>query len=86
MKLFQFGLAELHTHLIDFLESNAMLTGNRAADPNAQLQNLSAQCLGAFKLARFSGIVQNERVQIAVAGMKHVSHPQPGTGGEFGDA
>ena len=86
MELFEFGLAELHTHLIDFLESNTMLARDRAADPNAQLQNLGAQRLGALKLAGFSRVIQDERVQVAIPRMKNVSHPQPGSGREFGDA
>ena len=47
MELFEFRLAELDTHLIDFLEPHAMLTRNRTANPNAQLQNLGTQRLRA---------------------------------------
>ena len=75
MKLFEFVLAKLHTHLINFLQTHAMLAGNGAPNAYTQLQDLGAQCFGTLKLARLSGVVEKEGMQITVAGMKYIRNP-----------
>ena len=53
-----------------------MLAGQHAADLDAELQDLGAELLGAVEFARLVGIVEDQRMQIAVAGMKDVGDAQ----------
>ena len=76
VKLRQFAAAELHTHLIDLLHTHAMLAGNRAANGNTHLQNARTHRFGCVQFTWLVGIVQNQRMQIAVARMKHIGHGQ----------
>ena len=58
----------------------AMLTGlmpaRNAADLHTEAQYVSAKFLGPRQFAFLVGIKQDERVQIAIARMKHISHGQ----------
>jgi hypothetical protein len=58
--------------------------GDTASNLYAQLQNGAPECFGLF---RFPGVCieQNQRMQIAVAGMEYVGHPQAVLGGQFLD-
>ena len=58
MKLRNFTTVELAAHLVYFFDSNAMLTGNGAANCNAVVENFSAQFFGAFQFAFVIGIKQ----------------------------
>ena len=49
-----------------------MLAGEHAADFDAQPQNVGAELFRALQFARLIGIVQDQRMQIAVAGVKHI--------------
>ncbi len=69
-------LAELDAHLVDLLDADAVLAGDGAADLDAQLQDLAAELLGPLQLARVVGVVEDQRVQVAVAGVEHVGHRQ----------
>ena len=55
---------------------NAVLAGDGAADRHAQLEYFAAQFLGAFQFPRLVGIVEYQRVQVAVAGMEYVADRQ----------
>lgn len=72
MELIQFDAIELDAHLVDLLHADAVLSGDGAANLHAQLQDAATEFLGAFQLARFVAIEQDQRMQIAVAGVKHV--------------
>ena len=63
---------ELHAHGIDFFNANAMLAGDSAADLHAQFQNLGTEFFSAIKFARCVGIKQDQRMQIAIAGMENI--------------
>ena len=76
MKQRQLGGAELYAHGIDFFNTHAVFAGDGAADIDRQLQDFGAEGLGAFEFAVLVGVVEYERVQVAVAGMKHVHAAQ----------
>ena len=75
-EMLQLGLLELCAHLVDFLDTDAVLTCNRATHFHTQLQYLATQFFGTMKLAWLACIVQNQRMQISIASMKHVGHTQ----------
>jgi len=76
VKLGEFFFRELHAHLIDLLDADAVFAGDGATDRDAEFKNFSAQFLGTFQVAGFVGVVKNQRVQVAVAGVEHVRHRQ----------
>ena len=51
-----------------------MFAGDRAAESDAQPQDVGGQRLGALEGARLTAVVEDERVQVAVAGVEHVGH------------
>src|SRR5471032_2090791 len=53
---------EHHRHEVALLDADAMLAGEDAADLDAHPQDVGAERLGAFELARLVGVVENERV------------------------
>ena len=67
---------ELRAHLVDFFAAHAVFAGDAAADFHAQFEDLAAQRFGAIQLAGLVGIKQDQRVHIAVTGVKHVGHAQ----------
>src|SRR5271163_469006 len=56
-------------HQIPLLDPDAMLAGEHAADLDAQLQDVGPERLRALELPWLIGIVKDERMEIAVAGM-----------------
>ena len=76
MKLFALGIGKLHAHFTEFLDTDTVLAGNRAPVMNTQLQNLAAQLFCFFEFALVIGVVQDQRMQVTVAGVKHVGHRQ----------
>ena len=70
--LLEVGGGELHAHQLALLDADAMLAGQAAAELDAQLENLRAAQLGALELARIVGVVEDQRMQIAVAGMEDI--------------
>jgi hypothetical protein len=51
-----------------------MFTGQAAAHLDAQFQDFGPHRLAGFEIARLVGIEQDQRVQVAVAGVEHVGH------------
>ncbi len=76
VKLVTFRIAELNAHFPELLHANPMFAGNRAAVMDAQLQDLAAELLGFLEFALFAGVIQNQRMQITVTGVKHVGDRQ----------
>src|SRR5262245_9900750 len=72
----QVGLAELHAHEVALLEAHAVLAREAAAHVDAQLEDLGARLLGSLGLGRIVGVVEDERMQVAVAGVEDVGHPE----------
>ena len=72
----QIDFVEHLRHQVALLDSDAVLAGEHAADFDAELENVGAESLGALELARGIGVVKDQRMQIAVAGVEHVGDPQ----------
>ena len=58
-----------------FLAADAVFAGDGSAHVDAHGQDFPRQFLGAVQGVRFAAVVQNQRVQVAVAGMEHIGHP-----------
>ena len=58
--------------ILELLDADAVLAGDRAAHLDAQPQDAAGQGLGAFERARFAAIKEDQRMQIAVAGVEDV--------------
>ena len=76
MKLLQFGGVELHAHLVDFLQANAVFTGDGATHGNAQLKNFPAQLLGTFQFPGLVGIIEDQWMEVAIARVKDIADGQ----------
>ena len=63
---------ELVAHQVALLDADAVLAGEAAADLDAELQDLGAGFLGLLQLARLVDVEEDQRVQVAVAGMEDV--------------
>ena len=76
MESLSLSVRKLHAHLAKFFDTHAVFPGNRATVINAKLQDLAAQFFRTLKLSCFVGIVQNQGVQVAIAGMEYICHGQ----------
>ena len=72
MLLVEIDLAEHLAHQIALFDADAMLAGQDAAEFDAYAQDVGAERFRPLHLARLVGIVEDQRMQIAVAGVKHV--------------
>ena len=59
-----------------FLHADAVLTGDRPAEADAEVQDLAGHLLGAVVSAGDAGVVEDQRVQVAIAGVEDVGHRQ----------
>ena len=73
----ELGPAELHAHLVDFLHPDAVLAGDGAAHLDTFFQHLGGELLGAMQLVGIVGVEQDQRKQVAVAGVEHVRQRKP---------
>ena len=71
------GLVEHRAHQVALFDADAVLAGQHAADLDAEPQDVGAERLGALDLARLVGVVEDQRMEIAVAGMKHIGDAEP---------
>lgn len=76
MELFKLLGRELDTHLVQLLDPHAMLPGDGAAGLDANLENLPAERFRPFQLTGGIGVIEDERMQVAVARMEDVGHGQ----------
>ena len=74
--LCEIDLAELERHQIAFLDADAMLAGETAADFDTELEDFLAYLLGFLLLDRIVDVVKHEWMQIAVAGMEDIGDAQ----------
>ena len=81
----QLRACELRAHRVDLLDADAVLARDRAADLDAKLEDARAEGLGAFEIAGFVRIEEDQRMQIAVAGMEDVRAAQAVLLRELGD-
>src|SRR5690606_5544044 len=70
-------------HQVPLLDADPVLAGQHAADLHAQAQYVGAEALRPVELARYIGVVEDQRMQIAVAGVEDIGDPQPIAFGEF---
>ena len=73
----QIGFGEHRRHQVALLDADAMLAGQHAADLDAEPQDVGAERFGAVELARLHHIEDDQRMQIAVAGVEHVAETEP---------
>src|SRR5690348_355331 len=66
------GGRELHAHGVELLDPDPVLAGDGTAESHAELEDLDAEVLGALPLAFLVGVEEDERVEVAVAGVKYV--------------
>src|SRR3982074_2513833 len=74
--LVEIDLAEHLRHQVALLDADAMFAGQHAAEFDADPKDIRAKSLCPLHLTVLVGIVQNQWMQIAVAGMKHVGDAQ----------
>src|SRR5579884_2433688 len=75
--LVEIDFVEHRSHQVALLDPDAVLAGQHATDGDAQFQDVGAEHLGALDLARLVRVVENERMEIAVAGVEHVGNGEP---------
>src|SRR5262245_40977059 len=63
-------------HQIPLLNANAVLSGKNAANLDTKFKDVCAEFLGPLQLAGHIGVVENKRMQIAVAGMENIGNTQ----------
>src|ERR1044072_2948225 len=84
--LVEVALGKPARHQGSFLDADTVLAGEHAADLDAELEDLGAELLGALQFARLVGIIEDQRMQVAVAGVKHIGDAQPELLGELARA
>src|SRR5690349_16637834 len=67
------GTAELLAHLPQLLDSHAVLAGDRPAHLDAELEDASAEFLALLEVARHARVVEDARVDVAVARVEDVA-------------
>src|SRR5579863_6635339 len=70
-------LVEHRAHQIALLDADPVLASQHPADFDAQPQDVGAEGFGALDLALLVGVVEDERVEVAVAGVKHIGDAEP---------
>ena len=65
----EIGLGEHRRHQVALLHPDAMLAREHAPHFHAELEDLGAECLRSFQFARLVGVVENKRMEIAIAGV-----------------
>src|SRR5690349_9757991 len=66
--------AELHAHLLELLDADAVLAGDRAAHLDAELEDAAAELLALLQVAGFRRVVEDARMDVAVARVEDVAH------------
>ncbi len=72
----QLARLELGAHGVDLLATHPMFAGDGAPHRHAQIEDAPAQGLGLLQFAGAIGIEEDQRMQVAVAGMEDVAHRQ----------
>ena len=74
--LVEVDFVEHFGHQVALFDADAMFAGQHAADLDAEPQYVGAEILGALQFARHIGVEQDQRMQIAVAGVKDIGDAQ----------
>src|SRR5579862_4813903 len=69
----QVRFAEHGRHQFALFQADAMFAGQNAADFDAQLEDRRAESFGTCKFVTLHHVEDDERVKIAIAGVKHVA-------------
>jgi hypothetical protein len=72
--LVQIDLGKHLAHAVALLDADAMLARKHAAEIDAAAQDVGAERLRLLDLARLVGVMEDQPVQIAVAGMEDVGN------------
>src|ERR1700704_952874 len=83
--LVEIDLREHLRHQIALFDADAMFAGKYTTEFDAAAQDIGAERLGLVHLTGLVGIVQDQRMQIAVAGVKHIGDAQAVFLGEIAD-
>ncbi len=67
---------KLHAHAAELFDAHAVLAGDGAAHLHAGLEDVGAKQLGAVQLIAVVGVKQDQRMQVAIAGMKDIAATQ----------
>src|SRR5690606_14712540 len=74
--LLEVDFGEHLAHQVALLDADAVFAGQHAALFGAQLQDVGPERLGAPQLIVVVRVIQDERMQVAIAGMEHVGAAQ----------
>src|SRR4051812_26310558 len=74
--------AKLHAHLAKLLDAHAVLARDGDADFDAALEDATTEFLAALELTGRVGIVEDARMDVAVARVEYVADGEPVFGGE----
>jgi len=77
--------AEHLRHVPGLVHAHAVLAGDRAAVLQAGVQDRAGHLLGRLGLTRHLVVVEHQRVQVPVARVEYVRHPDPGGSRQRGD-
>ncbi len=72
-------------HVAGLVDADAVLAGDRAAVFQAGVQDRTGQFLGRDRLGGRGVVIEHQRVQVPVAGVEHVGHPDARLRGHRGD-
>src|ERR1700733_13819184 len=75
--LIEVDLVEHRVHEIALLDADPMLARQNAADVNTEPEDFRAKLLRPVEFARLVGVIKDQRMKVAVAGVEDVGHPQP---------
>src|SRR6516225_2422484 len=84
--LLEIGLGEHSRHQIALLHAHAMLAGEDAAHLDAEPEDVGTEILGLLELTGLVGVVEDERMQIAVARVEDVGDREAVLRGELAHA
>src|SRR5450759_4324119 len=83
--LVEIDLAEHLAHQVALFDADAMFAGEHTAELDADPQNIRTKSFGPLHFAGLVGIVQDQGMQVAVPGMKHIGDAQIVLGREVAD-
>src|SRR5271166_3485945 len=74
--LVEVDLVEHRVHEVALLDADAVLAGQNAADLDAKPEDVAAERLRALEFPWLVGVIEDQRMQIPVAGVKHIGGAQ----------
>ena len=81
----EIDLGEHERHPAGLVDADTVLPGQRATDVHADLEDRLGELLRALRLALVAAVVEDERVEVAVAGVEDVADAQPVVALELAD-